>query len=182
LDWLRLGGLVAMHLGCLAVFWVGYSWTAIGIAIGFYLLRAFGLTAFYHRYFSHRAFKTSRAFQFLGAVLGALALQKGPLWWAGHHREHHRLSDREGDVHSPHPDGFLWSHMGWLFFRRNSRVKKELVRDWLRFPELLWLEYCTPLLSIGLAVALFFFGEWLQWLAPSLRTDGWMLFTTSRIR
>ena len=175
LDWARMIGLTLMHVGCLAVFWVGFSWTAVGLAVGFYLIRAFGLTAFYHRYFSHRAFKTSRLFQFCGACWGALALQKGPLWWAAHHREHHRNSDQEGDVHSPHPEGFLWSHVGWLLYRCNSRVKQEFVRDWMRFPELLWLERLTPLFALALPLFLFGIGELLRRYAPELGTNGWML-------
>ncbi len=177
LDGARILGLIAMHLGCLAVFWVGYSWTAVAFAFAFYLVRAFGLTAFYHRYYSHRAFKTSRVFQFGGAVLGALALQKGPLWWAAHHREHHRHSDQDGDVHSPHPEGFLWSHIGWLLYRQNSAMRPELVRDWMRFPELVWLERWSPALAIGLALVLFVTGELLRRFAPGLQTDGWMLLT-----
>lgn len=97
-DWLQLGTLVFMHAGCLGVLWVGWSWTAVGFAALLYRGRAFGLTAFYHRHFSCRAIKISRWFQREGALLGCMALQKGPLWSAAHHREHYRSSDREGDV------------------------------------------------------------------------------------
>lgn len=171
-DWLRLGALVFMHAGCLAVLWVGWSWTAVGIAALLYIGRAFGLTGFYHRYFSHRAFKTSRGFQFLGALLGCLALQKGPLWWAAHHREHHRSSDHEGDVHSPHVHGVVWAHMGWFLTPRNNELRADLVRDWLKFPELRLLDRFAPLVAILFAAAVYGFGEWLPRMVPGLGTSG----------
>lgn len=185
-DWLRLGALLFMHAGCLAILWVGWSWTAVGLSLLLYLARAFGLTAFYHRYFSHRAFKTSRWFQFAGALLGSLALQKGPLWWAAHHREHHRHADHEGDVHSPHVHGFVWAHMGWFLTPRNNRLQAGLVHDWLRFPELRWLDRGAPLVAVLFAAALYGFGELLRAWMPGLRTDGpqllvWSFFVSTVI-
>ena len=174
-DWLRLGALVFMHAGCLAVLWVGWSWTAVGLAAMLYLCRAFGLTGFYHRYFSHRAFKTSRWFQFVGALLGCLALQKGPLWWAAHHREHHRSSDHEGDVHSPHVHGFVWAHMGWFLTPRNNELRADLVRDWMKFPELRLLDRFAPLLAILFAVSVYGLGERLLLTMPRLGTNGLQL-------
>ncbi len=176
IDWLRLSALAAMHFGCLAVFLVGWSWTAVGLALVLYVVRAFGLTAFYHRYFSHRAFKTSRWFQFVGGLLGTLAMQKGPLWWAAHHREHHRSSDRMGDVHSPHVDSFFWAHLGWIMGKENGKLKTHLVRDWLKFPELRMLEHCASLVAVGYAVALYALGDFLGRSIPSLETNGWQVF------
>jgi fatty-acid desaturase len=113
-DWLRTIPFIAMHLACLAVFWVGVSPVAVAVALGLYLLRMFAITGFYHRYFSHKAFRTSRPVQFLFALVGAAAVQRGPLWWASHHRHHHVHSDDPEDVHSPRQQGFLWSHMCWF--------------------------------------------------------------------
>lgn len=175
-DLVRLVSLVIMHLGCLGVFWVGWSWTAVTVAFVFYVVRAFGLTAFYHRYFSHRSFKTSRWFQFAGATLGCLALQKGPLWWAAHHRQHHKSSDHDGDVHSPHVDGVLWSHMGWFLTPKNNRLRNDLVRDWLKFPELKWLDRLSPLVAVVFGVSLYAFGESLNLYAPWLGTNGLQMF------
>lgn len=176
LDWKRLSALVLMHAGCLAVFTVGWSTTAISVAALLYVARAFGLTAFYHRYFSHRAFKTSRWFQFLGATLGCLALQKGPLWWAAHHREHHRSSDHEGDVHSPHMHSVLWAHMGWFLTPQNNELRVELVRDWLRFRELYWLDRLSPVVAILYGGALYATGAVLNNYWPQLQTNGPQLF------
>jgi stearoyl-CoA desaturase (delta-9 desaturase) len=171
----RLAALTFMHLGCLGVLGTGWSWTALGLAVLLYAVRAFGLTAFYHRYFAHRAFRTSRVFQFVGALLGCLALQKGPLWWAGHHRKHHQSSDREEDVHSPTQHGFLWAHLGWFLSTRNNALRADLVRDWLRFPELCWLDQHGRLVAAMFAAGIYATGEILRLFAPALATTGPML-------
>ena len=113
-DWFRIIPFVIMHAMCLGVIWVGWSWFAILTAVGLYLIRMFGITGFYHRYFSHNSFKTNRFWQFIFAVIGNSSVQRGPLWWAAHHRHHHRYADTDKDIHSPSRHGFVWSHMGWL--------------------------------------------------------------------
>jgi len=118
---------------------VGISWLLIGLCLGLYWLRVFALTAGFHRYFSHRSFKTSRVFQFILAWLGCSAAQKGPLWWAAKHRHHHRFSDTEEDVHSPVRRSFLYSHMGWIFTGKHEETETHLVHDLARYPELRWL-------------------------------------------
>ena len=100
-EWRRAIPFVFLHGGCLLLFAVGWSWTAVAVAAALYFVRMFAVTALYHRYFAHRAFRTSRTVQFLFAVLGNTAVQRGALWWASVHRHHHKHSDYEGDVHSP---------------------------------------------------------------------------------
>ena len=139
-DWLRVLPFVFMHVACIAVIWVGVSATALVAAGALYVVRMFAVTAFYHRYFSHRAFKTSRVFQFVFAMLGASCVQRGPIWWAAHHRHHHAHSDQPHDVHSPRQRGFVWSHMGWFLSRRHFAPDLARVRDLLRFPELKLLD------------------------------------------
>jgi stearoyl-CoA desaturase (delta-9 desaturase) len=104
---------ISIHIGCLFIFWVGFSWVALIACLALWFVRMFGVTAGYHRYFSHRAYKTTRWFQFLLAILGNSTAQLGPLWWAAHHRHHHRYADTEQDIHSPIVHGFWWSHVGW---------------------------------------------------------------------
>ncbi len=111
---------------------------AIALCLGLFWLRLFGITAGYHRYFSHKSFKTSRAFQFLLAFVGAAAVQKGPLWWAAGHRRHHRYSDQEGDLHSPRR-GFWWAHQAWIFSDEFEETEIERIRDFAVYPELVWL-------------------------------------------
>jgi stearoyl-CoA desaturase (delta-9 desaturase) len=174
-DWLRIVPFVGMHLACLAVFWVGWSPFAVGVAVALYGLRMFAITGFYHRYFSHRAFKTSRVGQFAFGLLGASAVQRGPIWWAAHHRHHHAHSDQPDDVHSPSQRGFLWSHMGWFLSRRHFAPPLERVRDLQRFPELRLLDRFDILVPVALAVGLFLLGWALESRAPALGTDRWQL-------
>lgn len=128
-----------IHLACFAAFWTGISATAIGLCIGLYWLRMFGVTAGYHRYFSHRAYATNRAFQFVLAVIAQSSLQKSVLWWAAKHRHHHLYSDTSDDVHSPRHTGFLYSHVGWIFARKHDSVDLASVPDLAKYPELRWL-------------------------------------------
>ena len=138
-------------------------------------LPRFRSTAFYHRYFSHRAFKTSRWFQFVGHFLGNAAAQRGPLWWAAHHREHHRHSDREGDVHSPHVHGFLWSHMGWFMEGSNFSKDRTGIRDLTKYPELRFLDRYDLVAPVVLALGMFFWGATLERWSPQLGTNGWQM-------
>jgi stearoyl-CoA desaturase (delta-9 desaturase) len=128
-----------MHLSCLAVFFVSPSWLSLVLCAGFYFVRMFGITAGYHRYFAHRAFKTSRVFQFMLAVLGCTSMQKGPLWWAAHHRGHHRHTDTLEDPHSPVARSLWWSHIGWLLVPDYDATNLSAVKDWSGYPELRWL-------------------------------------------
>jgi stearoyl-CoA desaturase (delta-9 desaturase) len=120
----------------------------------------FGLMAGYHRYFSHRSFKTSRPFQFFLALLGTLGYQKGPLWWASHHRFHHRYSDTYLDYHSPIQRSFLYSHCGWFLDKNNRETKYDRVADLARYPELVWLDNWNLIPVFSLAVILFFLFGW----------------------
>lgn len=156
----------AFHAGTIALIVVaGFTWGALALCFAIYALVAFGITAGYHRYFSHRSFKTSRTFQFLLALLGTLALQKGVLWWASHHRQHHRASDREGDVHSPVRRGFWWAHMGWIIAPDYKATDWAGIRDFAGFPELRWLNEHWLLPFVGLcAVVLLTLGfEYMVW-------------------
>lgn len=172
IEWFRTLPFVAVHLGCIGVVWVGWSATAIAVAISLYVVRMLAITGFYHRYFSHRAFHTSRALQFVFAALGASAVQRGPLWWASHHRHHHTHSDEEDDAHSPHRHGFLWSHLGWFMTRANFPTRLELVKDLARFPELRFLDRFDALLPLVLAGGLYGIGALLDHVAPQLGATG----------
>ena len=105
-------------LACLAAFFLKFHWSYLIVCLALYYVRMFFVTAGYHRYFSHRSFKTSRAFQFVMAFMATTSTQKGVLWWAANHRHHHRYSDTEDDLHSPSLRGFLWSHVGWILSDR----------------------------------------------------------------
>jgi len=170
-DWARVVPFLGLHLACLGVFWVGVSPVAIGAAVLSYLLRMFAITAFYHRYFSHKAFRTSRALQFLFALIGASATQRGPLWWAAHHRNHHRHADGAEDPHRP-ADGLLWSHMGWFLSGAHYATDESRVRDWLRYPELVWLNRYDLVVPVLYAAAFYALGVALARWSPGLGTSG----------
>ena len=127
-----------IHASTLLVIVTGAPLEAVALCAVTYFVRVFGITGGYHRYFAHKSYKTSRAFQFVLAFLGASATQKGPLWWCGTHRRHHRYTDVEGDPHSP-KDGFWYSHQGWIFDARWGGTPTSAIRDFARYPELIWL-------------------------------------------
>jgi len=171
-EWLRTLPFIGMHLMCAGVIWVGVSSTALLVAAALYALRLVAITGFYHRYFSHKTFRTSRALQFVFAVLGTMAVQRGPLWWAAHHRHHHAHADEENDSHSPAQHGFWWSHVGWFMNRSNFRTRSELIRDLMRYPELRFLDRFDIVPPIALAALLFFGGNALAQAYPQLDTSG----------
>jgi stearoyl-CoA desaturase (delta-9 desaturase) len=133
-------GIALIHLGTIYAFWRGADGVLVAMAVVSYFVRMFAVTAGYHRYFSHRTYKTSRVFQFLLAFLGTSATQKGPIWWASAHRRHHKYSDTEMDVHSPKQRGFWYAHMGWWLGRDHEKTDWSQVRDLAKFPELRLLE------------------------------------------
>ncbi len=185
-DWLRILPFLGLHVGCLLVPWTGWSPVAVSVALGLYLVRMFAITGFYHRYFSHRAFRTSRVVQFLGAVIGNASAQRGPLWWAAHHRQHHRRSDTPEDVHSPVTRGLVESHVGWITSRRNYATDHAQVPDLTAYPELRWLNRFDSVVPLLLAAALYGVGELLAATAPGLGTDGlqmlvWGFFVSTTV-
>jgi stearoyl-CoA desaturase (Delta-9 desaturase) len=150
-----------MHVAAVVgVLLIGWSWRGLALAITLYYVRMFFVTAGYHRYFSHRSFRTSRAFQLVLAFLAMSSSQKGVLWWAAHHRAHHKFSDQEGDVHSALRDGFLWSHVGWIMSPEYEATDESRVRDLSKYPELVWLSRWWWIPPATLGVTLFLVGGW----------------------
>ena len=171
IDGFRMSVFVLIHLGCLGVFFVGISWVAVVIAFMLYLTRMFFITAFFHRFFSHKSYRVSRSMQFIMALAGCTAGQRGPLWWASHHREHHIKSDTSEDPHSP-KNGFLNSHTLWFLKKSNFSMKKERIKDLLKYPELATLERIDWAPFILLAVFCFALGYLLEIFYPTLGTSG----------
>lgn len=157
ISWLKSMPFILLHLSPFAIFFVDVTVSDVFFCIGFYYVRMFFITAGYHRYFSHRSYKMGRLPQFLMALGGTLALQKGPLWWASHHRMHHKYSDTDLDVHSP-KKGFFWSHVGWILCAKFDEPLYDKIRDFAKYPELRFLDKFHALPPI-LA------GAWLWYLA-----------------
>lgn len=151
---------LAVHAGCVAAIWSGVTWQAIAICAVLYLLRMFAITGGYHRYFSHRAYSTSRVFQFVLAFLAQTTAQKSVLWWAAKHRHHHLHSDTERDVHSPRHKGFVYSHAGWIFYRQHDATDLVKVSDFASYPELMWLHKLEILPAIVLGAFCVLIAGW----------------------
>ena len=152
---------ITVHLACLAIFWVDVQpidWIICG---ALYVIRMFGITAGFHRYFSHRSYKTSRGFQFFLAFLGQSSAQRGTLWWAAKHREHHKHSDTEQDIHSPVQHGFWYSHVLWIFSKRGRTVDySTTIKDFQKYPELVWLDKWDRVPPILLGVLVWAIAGW----------------------
>lgn len=171
-NWIRVIPFILLHLACFFAIWTGVSTTAIVVCLASFWLRMFAITAFYHRYFAHRSYKTNRFWQFIFALLGNMSAQRGALWWAAHHRAHHQHADTEDDLHSPVQRGFWWSHMGWFTCDASFKTQLHRIKDFGRFPELRFLDRFdgfAPLLLIGL---LYLGGELMAAYAPSYNTNG----------
>jgi stearoyl-CoA desaturase (delta-9 desaturase) len=164
--------LLFMHVCCAGVFFVQGGWPAWAIFSAMYVLHVFALTAGFHRYFAHKTFRTSRAFQFILALLGTSAAQRDPLWWASHHRMHHQTADTEEDVHSPKQYGFWWAHMGWVMNRKLSETNFDKVKDFAKFPELVWLNRHPYAPAFILAALLLGIGSMIDWLRPTWGITG----------
>jgi stearoyl-CoA desaturase (delta-9 desaturase) len=180
IPWRRLKPLpfIGVHIAAIVgVCLLGWSWSGLLLAVAMYYVRMFGVSGGYHRYFSHRTYRTSRCFQFVLAVLAQTSLQKGVLWWAAHHRMHHKYSDTPQDPHSFREHGFwhshvgwifskdnvhgFWhSHVGWIFSKDNEATDEQRVSDLARFPELRWLNRQHTVPGIALAAVLWLVGGW----------------------
>ncbi len=159
-HWMRNIPFISMHLACIGIFFFSPTPLSLAMCAGFYFIRMFGITAGYHRYFSHRSYKTSRVMQFVLALLGCSSMQKGPLWWAAHHRQHHRFSDGPKDPHSPLERGFWWSHIGWILDEDSDEANLATINDLTKYPELRWLNNLQWVPGIGLAVLCFLIDGW----------------------
>ncbi len=157
--WLSSVPFFGAHLVPLAAFFVVVTWEDWVLCAVLYLSRMFFITAGYHRYFSHRSYRMGRVAQFVMAVGGTTAVQKGPLWWAGHHRIHHRYTDLDDDVHSPR-DGFWWSHVGWILSTRYKQPDLTAIKDFAAFPELRFVERASWIGPWLLGAACFLIGGW----------------------
>ena len=176
-DWLATIPFALMHVAACGVLFVDFHWWLPLLCLGSFYFRMVGLTGSYHRYFSHLSFKTGRVVQFLLGLWGTLAAQKGPLWWAAHHRVHHRHSDTPLDVHSTTQHGLVYAHVGWILDRNNDQVRWERIKDFAKFPELVWLDKVWLYPPTLLAVAIYFGFEWTLGVGMSALMWGFFLST-----
>jgi len=159
-DYAAMVPFVLIHASVLLVFTAPFTWSMLGWLIGSYYLRMFGVTAGCHRYFSHRSFKLNRFWQFCLAFLAQTSNQKGVLWWAAHHRDHHLNSDRKADLHSPVHEGFWWSHLGWILSDEYDTYDRQRIADFGRFRELRWLDKFHLLPFFVYGAVIYALGGW----------------------
>ena len=150
-----------VQVSALLVFAVPFRWAFVAVWAASHFLRAIGLTLAFHRYFAHRAFKMNRLARFVWVWIGTSAMQKGPIWWAGHHVNHHKYADRDGDPHSPMVSGVYYAHIGW--FLNDSRhdtlePTNPVIRDFSKVPEIAFIEKYFFLPPLTLAIAMFALG------------------------
>lgn len=162
-NWKSEVGFLLLHLAPVLAIFSGATMFDWLLCIGLYFFRMFFITAGYHRYFSHRTFKTTRWFQFLLAFFAQTSIQKGALWWAANHRTHHKFSDTEKDPHSNKVYGFLYSHIGWILGPDYKKTRTDLIKDFAKYPELVWLNknhLFPPLIMILFVIG---FGGWINY-------------------
>ncbi|MGL4421401.1 MAG: acyl-CoA desaturase [Gemmataceae bacterium] len=159
-KWGNLFPFVGLHLLALGVFFVPFSWECVALAFTLFVVRTWGLTAGFHRYFAHRGYKTSRWFQFVIAWTGTMAIQKGPLWWAGEHRKHHRYSDTEQDPHSPIAHSTFWAHVGWVMDRNRKDTDPVEMKDWAKYPELKLIDDYHPIPGVLMLIGCYALLGW----------------------
>ena len=163
-EWFRCLPYIIIHLLALGAFFYPVTLPCLILAIVSYSIRMFSITAFYHMYFSHRTFKTSRIVQFIGAFTACSSGQRGPLWWAAHHRRHHKHSDTDEDVHSPHTRGIFWSHTLWFMTDYAVPTFLKEIPDLIKFKELRFLNRYDWIPLIVLAITCYFLPD-LKWFA-----------------
>jgi stearoyl-CoA desaturase (delta-9 desaturase) len=150
---------ILVHFLPLLAIFTGVTWRAVMLAVVLYVVRMLAITGGYHRYFAHRSYKLSRVPQFVLAFVGASAAQKGPLWWAAHHRAHHKYSDTERDIHSP-KRGFWWSHVGWILCDKYNKTDSDAIKDFTKYPELVWLDKHDWVAPWALGIASYLVAGW----------------------
>jgi len=159
-EWFRCLPFIVIHLLAVSAFFYPVTLYCVLLAVVSYSLRMFTITAFYHRYFSHRSFKTGRVVQFIGAFIACSSGQRGPLWWAAHHRRHHRHSDTDQDIHSPHAKGVFWSHTLWFMTDYAVPTLLKEIPDWLKFPELRFINRFDWIPVLVLGYGCYLLGSW----------------------
>ena len=163
---------LSVHIGAIYALTVSPSLFALFIVGLMYFIRMFGITAGFHRLFSHRSFKTNRLFQFFLAYSATCSAQMGPIWWASHHRHHHKYTEQIEDSHTPTLKGFFWAHVGWIMSPANSPTKEKYVEDLMKYPELIWLDKYHYFAPFSLAVFLYVLGEYMAVNYSQYNTNG----------
>lgn len=164
LSWIFASFFVAMHALALLAPWF-FSWSALGVMILLHwLFGSIGICLGYHRILSHRSLQVPKWLEYTIAVIGAMALQGGPIFWVAGHRLHHaHTEDEHKDPYSA-KRGFWWSHMLWMFYPVEEYFDyeqyKKYAPDLARQPFYRWLNSYFLFLQIPVAILLYILGGW----------------------
>jgi stearoyl-CoA desaturase (delta-9 desaturase) len=128
--WGNIFSLIAVHsVALLAILPSNFSWYNVEITMFFYWITlGLGITLGYHRLVSHRSLETSKWLEYFLVFCGTLSCENGPITWVGLHRIHHRFSNQSSDPYNAN-NGFIWSHIGWLFFKTNTDLIPKYTKD-----------------------------------------------------
>jgi stearoyl-CoA desaturase (Delta-9 desaturase) len=95
----------------------------IALFLGMWLVTGLGVSAGYHRLFTHRSYKASTPVRIALAIAGSMAGLGPVISWVAMHRRHHQCADHDGDMHSPNLHGqslrgrirgFVHAHLSWM--------------------------------------------------------------------
>ena len=136
----------------------GIQSSTIAVSLFLWCVAGMGITVGYHRLFSHRSFQANRVVRLLALICGASALQNSALTWSADHRRHHRNVDHETEDPYSISKGFLWAHIGWVFFETDKDNQIDNVSDLTKDPLVMWQHrhYKTIAALTNLGFPLFF--------------------------
>ncbi len=118
--------LIVLHVGAIAALFM-FSWKALLVsAILYWMTIGWGISLGYHRLHTHRSYQCPLVLEYFFALMGAMTLEGGPIFWVATHRIHHQKSDQNGDPHSPR-DGAFWAHMGWILFGETNHNNTKMM-------------------------------------------------------
>lgn len=163
-NWLSIGFFTTFHALALLGFWY-FSWPALTVALVLHwLFGGIGICLGYHRLLTHRSFQVAKPLEYAIAILGALAIEGGPIFWVGGHRQHHaHTEDVDQDPYSA-KRGFWWSHILWILFPQphtfDPAYYGKFAPELMRQPFYRWLNRYFILLQIPLAIILYSLGGW----------------------
>lgn len=138
LNWLNIVLVVGVPIVGFALALSGrvpLTWRVAVFAVVYYALGGLGVTAGYHRLWSHKSYSAHWPLRLFYAFFGAASVEGSIKWWGHSHRIHHRYTDTPRDPYDAR-QGLWYSHMGWMMLKPNPKYKaradiSDLIDDWV---------------------------------------------------
>lgn len=155
IDWVNSAFLILTPLiACAGVFYLYQHdmihGATVALAVFMAIATGLGITAGYHRLFSHRAYDANPLFKIILLAFGAAAFQNSARKWSSDHRNHHKFVDTDKDPYNIQK-GFLWAHIGWIMFYYGPDHEYNNVADLEMDKWVLWQE--KHYVSLGILVS-----------------------------